>query len=102
MILFLLLLIVAGVAVAMYAAQNTASHDVTLLQWHWSAVPDWCPWSWRAPCLASGSAPSFRAESRPDTKPRRGFSRDRVSSETLFLCDSQAARLTGGQSCQLD
>src|SRR5437773_12565510 len=43
MILFLLLLIVAGVAVAMYAAQNTASHDVTLLQWHWSAVPDWVP-----------------------------------------------------------
>ena len=43
MILFLLLLIVAGVGVAMYAAQNTASHDVTLLQWHWSAVPDWVP-----------------------------------------------------------
>ena len=43
MILFLLLLIVAGVVVALYAAQNTASHDVTLLQWHWSAVPDWVP-----------------------------------------------------------
>ena len=43
MILFLLLLIVAGVAVALYAAQNTATHDVTLWQWHWSAVPDWVP-----------------------------------------------------------
>jgi uncharacterized integral membrane protein len=43
MILFLLLLIVAGVVVAVYAAQNTATHDVTLWQWHWSAVPDWVP-----------------------------------------------------------
>jgi uncharacterized integral membrane protein len=43
MILFLLLLIVAGAAVALYASQNTATHDVTLWQWHWSAVPDWLP-----------------------------------------------------------
>ena len=43
MILFLLLLIVAGVVVAVYAAQNTTTHDVTLWQWHWSAVPDWVP-----------------------------------------------------------
>jgi uncharacterized integral membrane protein len=43
MILFLLLLIVAGAAVALYASQNTATHDVTLWQWHWSAVPDWVP-----------------------------------------------------------
>src|SRR5256884_5522813 len=43
MILFLLLLIVAGALVAVYAAQNTATHDVTLWQWHWSAVPDWVP-----------------------------------------------------------
>jgi uncharacterized integral membrane protein len=43
MILFLLLLIVAGLAVALYAGQNTATHDVTLWQWHWSAVPDWLP-----------------------------------------------------------
>src|SRR2546422_9463978 len=43
MILFLLLLIVAGVVVAAYAAQNTTTHDVTLWQWHWSAVPDWVP-----------------------------------------------------------
>jgi len=43
MILFLLLLIVAGVVVAVFAAQNTATHDVTLWQWHWSAVPDWVP-----------------------------------------------------------
>src|SRR2546426_10638330 len=41
MILFLLLLIVAGVVVAAYAAQNTTPHDVPLWQWHWSAVPDW-------------------------------------------------------------
>jgi uncharacterized integral membrane protein len=43
MILFLLLLIVAGAVVALYASQNTATHDVTLWQWHWSAVPDWVP-----------------------------------------------------------
>jgi len=43
MILFLLLLIVAGAIVALYAGQNTATHDVTLWQWHWSAVPDWVP-----------------------------------------------------------
>src|SRR5438309_9805204 len=43
MLLFLLLLIVAGAAVAVYASQNTATHDVTLWQWHWSAVPDWVP-----------------------------------------------------------
>jgi len=43
MILFLLLLIVAGAGVALFATQNTASHDVTLWQWHWSAVPDWVP-----------------------------------------------------------
>jgi uncharacterized integral membrane protein len=43
MILFLLLLIVAGAVVGLYASQNTATHDVTLWQWHWSAVPDWVP-----------------------------------------------------------
>src|ERR1700737_2847608 len=43
MILFLLLLIIAGAVVALYASQNTATHDVTLWQWHWSAVPDWVP-----------------------------------------------------------
>src|SRR5205823_13450759 len=43
MILFLLLLIVAGVVVALYAAQNAGTHNVTFWQWHWSAVPDWVP-----------------------------------------------------------
>ncbi len=43
MILFLLLLIVAGAVVALYASQNTATHEVSLWQWHWSAVPDWVP-----------------------------------------------------------
>src|SRR5438105_14419927 len=43
MFLCRLLLIVAGAAVAVYASQNTATHDVTLWQWHWSAVPDWVP-----------------------------------------------------------
>lgn len=43
MILFLLLLIIAGAGVALYASQNTATHDVNLWQWHWSAVPDWVP-----------------------------------------------------------
>jgi uncharacterized integral membrane protein len=43
MLLFLLLLIAAGAVVAVYASQNTATQDVTLLSWHWSAVPDWVP-----------------------------------------------------------
>jgi len=43
MILFLLLLIVACGIVAVYAAGNTGTHDITLWQWHWSAVPDWVP-----------------------------------------------------------
>jgi hypothetical protein len=44
MILFLLLLIVAAGIVAVYAGSgNTGTHDVTLWQWHWSAVPDWVP-----------------------------------------------------------
>ena len=44
MILFLILLIVAAGIVAVYAGSgNTGTHDVTLWQWHWSAVPDWLP-----------------------------------------------------------
>jgi hypothetical protein len=44
MILFLLLLIAACGVVAVYAATgNAGTHDVTLWQWHWSAVPDWIP-----------------------------------------------------------
>src|ERR1700694_5098377 len=44
MILFLLLLIAVCGIVAVYAASwNTGTHDVTLWQWHWSAVPDWMP-----------------------------------------------------------
>ncbi|HKV31885.1 MAG TPA: hypothetical protein VJT14_12810 [Candidatus Dormibacteraeota bacterium] len=43
MILFLILLILAVAGVGLYAAQNTGTHDVTLWQWHWSAVPDWVP-----------------------------------------------------------
>ena len=43
MLLFLLLLILAGVGVAIYASQNTEAHTVTFLQWHWSAVSDWVP-----------------------------------------------------------
>lgn len=44
MILFLLLLIVAAGLVAVYVGSgNTGTHDVTLWQWHWSAVPDWVP-----------------------------------------------------------
>jgi uncharacterized integral membrane protein len=52
MLLFLLLLIVAGAAVALYASQNTATHDVTLWQWHWSAVPDWVPVVFAAAVIA--------------------------------------------------
>jgi hypothetical protein len=43
MILFLILLIIVAAAVALYATGNTGAHDVTLWQWHWSAVPDWVP-----------------------------------------------------------
>jgi uncharacterized integral membrane protein len=43
MILFLILLIIAAAAVGLYASENTAAHDVTFWQWHWSAVPDWAP-----------------------------------------------------------
>jgi hypothetical protein len=43
MILFLILLILAVAGVGVYAIGNTGTHDVTLWQWHWSAVPDWVP-----------------------------------------------------------
>jgi hypothetical protein len=44
MILFLLLLIAAVGIVAVYAVSgNAGTHDVTLWQWHWSAIPDWVP-----------------------------------------------------------
>lgn len=43
MILFLILLLLAAAGVGLYATENTGGHDVTLLQWHWSAVPDWVP-----------------------------------------------------------
>jgi uncharacterized integral membrane protein len=43
MILFLILLVIVGAAVGLYATENTGTHDVTLWQWHWSAVPDWVP-----------------------------------------------------------
>ena len=43
MLLFLILLIVAGAVVGFYAAQNTGTHDITMFNWHWSAVPDWLP-----------------------------------------------------------
>ena len=44
MILFLLLLIAAIGIVAIYAVGgNAGTHDITLWQWHWAAVPDWVP-----------------------------------------------------------
>ncbi len=43
MILFLILLLIAAAVVGVYAIGNTGAHDVTLWQWHWSAVPDWVP-----------------------------------------------------------
>jgi uncharacterized integral membrane protein len=36
-------LIIAAALVGVYATGNTGTHDVTLWQWHWSAVPDWLP-----------------------------------------------------------
>lgn len=43
MILFLILLVLALAAIGVFAAQNTGAHDITLWQWHWSAVADWVP-----------------------------------------------------------
>jgi hypothetical protein len=43
MILFLILLLLAAAGVGLYASENTGSHDLTIWQWHWSAVPDWVP-----------------------------------------------------------
>src|SRR6266849_10611702 len=43
MILFLILLLLAAAVLGVYATENTGTHDVTLWQWHWSAVPDWAP-----------------------------------------------------------
>ncbi|OLE36212.1 MAG: hypothetical protein AUG48_08265 [Actinobacteria bacterium 13_1_20CM_3_68_9] len=43
MILFLILLIIAAAAVGIYASENAGTHNVTLWQWQWSAVPDWVP-----------------------------------------------------------
>jgi hypothetical protein len=43
MILFLILLLLAAAGVGLYATENGGTHDVTLWQWHWSAVPDWVP-----------------------------------------------------------
>jgi uncharacterized integral membrane protein len=43
MILFLILLLLAAAGVGLYATENTGTHDLTLWQWHWSAVPDWVP-----------------------------------------------------------
>jgi uncharacterized integral membrane protein len=43
MILFLILLLLAAAGIGLYATENTGTHDVTLWQWHWSAVPDWVP-----------------------------------------------------------
>jgi len=43
MLLFLLLLILAAVGVGVYANQNTGTHSVNFLQWHWAAVGDWVP-----------------------------------------------------------
>jgi uncharacterized integral membrane protein len=43
MILFLILLIIVAAGVGLYAMENAGTHDVTLWQWQWSAVPDWVP-----------------------------------------------------------
>ena len=43
MLLFLLLLLLAGAAVAIYASENTSTQSITFLQWHWSGVADWIP-----------------------------------------------------------
>src|SRR5207302_2037701 len=58
MILFLLLLIAAYVLVGVYAYQNPWTHDMWLLNWHWSGAGD--------------PPPSGRAARRPPAAaPRR-------------------------------
>ncbi len=43
MIVFLALLLLALLAVGLYAAQNAGTHDVTLWHAHWTGVADWVP-----------------------------------------------------------
>jgi uncharacterized integral membrane protein len=43
MFLFFILLIVAAVLIGVFSYQNTATHDMTFLQWHFSGVPLWVP-----------------------------------------------------------
>lgn len=43
MIVFLALLLLALLAVGLYAAQNTGTHDITLWHAHWTGVADWVP-----------------------------------------------------------
>ncbi len=43
MIVFLALLVLALLAVGLYAAQNTGTHEVTLWHAHWTGVADWVP-----------------------------------------------------------
>lgn len=43
MILFLIVLLLAAAGVGLYATENTGTRDMTLWQWHWTAVPDWVP-----------------------------------------------------------
>ena len=43
MILFLILLNLAGVGVAYYTTVNTAAQSITFFSWHWSGVPAWMP-----------------------------------------------------------
>ena len=43
MILFLLLLIIALAVVGVYAAQNTGTQDISILNFHFHAVANWLP-----------------------------------------------------------
>ena len=43
MFLFFILLLVAAALIGVFAYQNTATHDMTFLQWHFAGVPLWIP-----------------------------------------------------------
>src|SRR5919199_5606709 len=43
MFLFFILLLVAAALIGVFAYQNTATHDMSFLQWHFSGVPLWVP-----------------------------------------------------------
>ncbi len=87
MILFLLLLMVAFGIVAVYAVNgNAGTHDVTLWQWHWSAVPDWVPVVLTA-AVIGGLLPLYMIYSGLAHGVRVGSMRRRVTARESAITD---------------